>query len=64
MTFPKAASRLLAQKVSLHFKSLALLRWELEATFFDSGILLLSPVSQWDLDRAGSKYTGQKALKL
>ena len=52
MAFPKVASRLSAQKVSLDSQNVALLGWDLEAMLSDGGILLLSPFLQWDLERA------------
>ena len=52
MAFPKVASRLSAQKVSLDSQNVALLGWDLEAMLSDGGILLLSPFLQWDREQA------------
>ena len=48
--FSKVASRFSDERVSLDFKNLTVLGWDLEALLSKGGILLLIPVLQWDLD--------------
>ena len=54
--FSKVASRFSDERVSLDFKNLTVLGWDLEALLSKGGILLLIPVLQWDLDLGGIKY--------
>ena len=62
VAFSKSCEPLVGSESILRFVESVFLGWDVEAMLSDSGILLQSPVLQWDLEFSQIKYTELKVF--